>query len=62
MMKKRRLLFLMMLLTAASASAKEALVNGLWYELAATTEEAKVIQWKNYVYYSDDIVIPKTFE
>ncbi len=62
MMKKQRLLFLMMLLTAASASAKEALVNGLWYELAATTEEAKVIQWKNYVYYSDDIVIPKTFE
>ena len=61
-MKKQIILLALMLSVAASAFAVEAEINGLWYELVTKAKEAKVIKYKNYVYYSGDIVIPETVE
>ena len=61
-MKKQILLLALILSVSASAFAVEAEINGLWYELVSKTKEATVIQYKNNVYYSGDIVIPETVE
>ena len=63
-MKKQILLLTLLLSVAASASAVEAEIDGLWYELVPKAKEATVIQYKNDVYvgYSGDIVIPETVE
>lgn len=52
----------LLLSVAASALAEGAEINGLWYELVSETQKAKVIQYKNDVKYSGDIVIPETVE
>ena len=49
-----------MLSMTVRAFAVEAEINGLWYELVSKTKEATVIQYKNSVKYSVDIVIPAT--
>ena len=57
----KRTLFLALLLSVtASAFAEEVEINGLWYELMSKTKVASVIQYKNKVRYSGDIVIPGT--
>ena len=53
---------MLMLSVAASVSAVETVINGLWYDILKKAKEAKVIQNKNYPYYSGDIVIPETVE
>ena len=59
-MKKQLLLLVMMLSVAASAFAVEAEIDGLWFELVSKAKEAKVIQWKNDIKYSGNVVIPET--
>ena len=59
-MKKQLLLTVMLLSAAASAFAVEVEIDGLWYEVVAKAKVAKVIQYKNDVYYKGDIVIPET--
>jgi hypothetical protein len=59
-MKKQLLLIVMLLSAATSAFAVELDIDGLWYEVVAKVKEAKVIQYKNDVYYKGDIVIPET--
>ncbi len=59
---KKFLSLALLLSVTASAFAVEAKINGLWYNLVTNTKEAKVIQYKNSVKYSGDIVIPKTVE
>ena len=61
-MKKHILLLTLLLSVVASAFAVEAEIDGLWYELVSKTKEATVIQYKNNVKYSGDIVIPETVE
>ena len=51
-----------MLSMAVRAFAVEAEIGGLWYELVSKTKEATVIQYKNSVKYSGNIVIPETVE
>ena len=60
MMKKQLLLIVMLLSAVASAFAVEAEIDGLWYEVIKKGKVAKVIQYKNDVYYKGDIVIPET--
>ena len=60
MMKKQLLLIVMLLSAAASAFAVEAEIDGLWYEVVTKAKVAKVIKYKNDVYYEGDIVIPET--
>ena len=60
-MKKYLLLTLMLLMTA-SAFSVEVEIGSLWYEIIKKTGEAKVIQYKNNIKYSGDIVIPQTVE
>ena len=55
---KRTLLLALLLSVTASAFALEAEINGLWYDLVGN--EASVIQYKNGVTYSGNIVIPET--
>ena len=60
-MTMKRTLFLALLLSVtASVFAEEVEINGLWYELVSKTKVASVIQYKNKVRYSGDIVIPGT--
>ena len=59
-MKKQLLLIVMLLSAAASAFAVEVEIDGLWYEVVTKVKEAKVIKYKNNVYYNGDIVIPET--
>ena len=47
----------MLLSAAASAFAVEAEIDGLWYEVVTKAKVAKVIRYKNDVYYTDDGVI-----
>ena len=61
MMKKYLLLTLMLLMTA-SAFAVEVEIDGLWYELVSKKKEATIIQYKNNIKYSGNIVIPPTLE
>ena len=49
-----------MLSLAASAFAVEVEIDGLWYEVITKAGEAKVIQYKNDIKYSGEIVIPET--
>ena len=53
---------LVALMCSLTANAEEVEINGLWYELDRRTKEAKVIQYKNDVPYSDDVVIPETVD
>ena len=55
-MKKLFFLLAFALSVASNAFAEEVQIDGLWYNLSGTT--AKVIQYKNAVKYSGDIVIP----
>ena len=59
---KKILSLALLLSVTASAFAVEEEINGLWYELTSETQKAKVIQYKNDVKYSGDIVIPETVE
>ena len=52
----------MMVLMSASASAVEVEIGGLWYEVVSKVKEAKVIQYKNDIKYSGNIVIPENVE
>ena len=52
------ILLALLLSVAASASAVEAEIGGLWYELISKAKEASVIQYKNGVKYSGDIDLP----
>ncbi len=61
-MKKNLLLVALMLSMAASAFAMEVEIDGLWYEVVSKTKEAKVIMYKNNIYYCGSIVIPETIE
>ena len=61
-MKKQLLLLTLLLSVTASAFAVEAEINGLWYELVSRVKEAKVIQNRNNVQYSGNIVIPESVE
>ncbi len=60
--KKQLLLLTLLLSTAINAFADEVEIGGLWYEVITKAKEAKVIQYKNYNYYSGDIVIPESVE
>lgn len=55
-MKKQILLFALMLCGASNVFAEEVQIDGLWYDLSGTT--AEVIQYKDNVMYSGDVVIP----
>ena len=55
-MKKLFFILAFALSVASNAFAEEVQIDGLWYNLSGTT--AKVIQYKNAVKYSGDIVIP----
>ena len=57
-MKKIFTTLALMLSLTASAFAVEVEIDGLWYDLNSETKEATVIRYKNYVYYSGDVVIP----
>lgn len=59
---KKNILIALMLAMVANAFAVEVEINGLWYELVSKTKEAKVIQYKNDIKYSGDIVIPEIVE
>jgi Flp pilus assembly protein protease CpaA len=59
-MKKQIFLLTLLLSVAASAFAVDAKINGLWYELVPNVMKATVIQYKNNVKYSGDIVIPES--
>ena len=59
-MKKQILLLSLLLSVAANAFAVEAEIGGLWYEIINKGKLAQVIQYKNNVKYSGNIVIPKT--
>ena len=61
-MMKQLLLLMMTLPVAANALAAEVEIDGLWYEIVSKTKEAKVIQYKNDIMYSGNIVIPETVE
>ena len=61
-MKQLILLTTFLLSVTASAFAEDVLIDGLWYGLSSETSEAQVIQYKNNVDYSGDIVIPSTVE
>ena len=61
-MKKQLLLLTLLFSTAINAFADEVEIGGLWYEVITNAKEAKVIQYKNYIYYSGSIVIPKSVE
>ena len=58
-MKKSILLIALMLLPLV-ASAEEVEIDGLWYNLDTNEKTAQVIQYKNNVKYSGDVVIPET--
>ena len=55
---KKNLLFALMLLVTAGAFAEDVEINGLWYKLVPETQEAQVIQYKNYKFYKGDYEIP----
>ncbi|MCR4810057.1 MAG: leucine-rich repeat domain-containing protein [Prevotella sp.] len=57
---KKILTLILLLLVTASAFALEAEINGLWYQLMSNTKEATVIQYKNDIKYSGNILIPET--
>ena len=59
-MKKQLLLLVTLLSMTVSAFAVEVEIDGLWYNVISKVKEAKVIQYKNDVKYSGDIVIPET--
>ncbi len=62
-MKKQIFLLTLLLSVAASAfAAEEVEIDGLWYEVVSKTKEAWVIQYKNSIKYSGNIVIPETVE
>ena len=61
-MRKQLLLLTLLLSMTANTFAVEVEIDGLWYELVSKTKEATVIQYKNNVKYSGDIVIPETVE
>lgn len=61
-MNKQILLLVLMLSVTTSTFAIEAEIGGLWYELVPSYKEAKVIQYKNDIKYTGDIVIPETVE
>ena len=58
MMKRLFLLLALILSVASSVSAEEVQIDKLWYSLSGTT--AEVIQYKDNVKYSGDIVISNT--
>ena len=60
-MKKILLVLMLLLSTAINAFAVEVEIRGLWYVIT-NAKEATVIQYKNYNYYSGDIVIPDSVE
>ena len=57
---KKQLLLLVMMLLPMMAMAIEVKIDGLWYELVSKTKEAKVIKYKDNIYYGGDIIIPET--
>jgi hypothetical protein len=59
---KKFLSLALLLSVTASTFAVEAEINGLWYELISKTKEATVIEYKNDIEYSGDIVIPEAVE
>ena len=59
---KKILSLALLLSVTASAFAVEAEIGGLWYELVSKTKEATVIQYRNNVKYSGNIVIPVSVE
>ena len=61
-MKKQLLLLTLLLSTAINSFADEVKIGRLWYEVITKAKEAKVIQYKNYNYYSGNIAIPETVE
>lgn len=61
-MMKRSILLGLVLLVTASSFAVEAEVNGLWYEFISKTQEAKVIQYKDNINYTGNIVVPEVVE
>ena len=61
-MKKTLLLALMLLVTASSFAVEEVEINGLWYFVVTKAKEAEVIQYKNDIKYSGNIVIPEIVE
>ena len=56
-MKKNIILIALMMLPIV-ANAEEVEIDGLWYNLITKGQAAEVIQYKNDVKYSGDIVIP----
>ncbi|MBP5770067.1 MAG: leucine-rich repeat protein, partial [Bacteroidaceae bacterium] len=59
---KKLYLLLLTLSVAASTLAEEVQIGELWYDVKTEDKTATVIQWKNDIYYSGDIVIPGTVE
>ena len=59
---KKNLLLALLLFVAKSSFAVEVEIDGLWYDVVAKTKEAKVIQYKNDVKYSGNIVIPESIK
>ncbi|MBP5340429.1 MAG: leucine-rich repeat domain-containing protein [Prevotella sp.] len=59
---KQIILLVLMLSVTASAFAVEAEIGGLWYEIITKGKVAQVIQYKNNIKYSGNIVIPETVE
>ena len=56
---KKNILFIVLMLLTLVANAEEVKINGLWYNLDASTNTAEVIPYKNNQKYSGDIVIPE---
>ena len=61
-MKKQLLLLSLLLSTVISAFSTEVEIGGLWYDVITKGNIATVIQYKNNVKYTGDIVIPETVE
>ena len=61
-MKKQLLLLTLLLSVTANDYAVEAEINGLWYDLVSETKEGSVIQYKNNIKYSGNVVIPDSAE
>lgn len=59
---KKNLLLTLLLFVATSSFAVEVEFDGLWYEVVIKAKEAKVIQYKNNVKYSGNIVIPESIK
>ncbi|MBP5769971.1 MAG: leucine-rich repeat protein [Bacteroidaceae bacterium] len=59
---KKLYLLMLTLSVAASTLAEEVQIGELWYDVIVETKTATVIQWKNDIYYSGDIVIPESVE